>query len=90
MLNTQQPTGNKAFKSRLKLLGLILRLHREDRGYQQHELADMAGIHRGVLSKLERGDLEDVKLFGHLERIAQVYGVKVEQLFEYGDLKVFQ
>jgi len=67
---------------------MILRLHREERGLRQGQVAKAIGISQSNLSKLERGQLDDVKLFQHLIPLAQLYGVEVSDLLRYEDLEV--
>ena len=88
MPDTMQYTGGRPSRSKLKLLGIILRSHREDRKLQQSELAEMTGISQGVLSKLERGEVRDIKLFAHLKPIADAYGITIDELLRYEDLRV--
>jgi len=82
-MHNRQPS-----KTKRRILGMILRLRREDCGLRQGEVARAIGISQSNLSKLERGQLADVKLFQHLIPLADLYGVDIESLLRYGDLKV--
>jgi transcriptional regulator with XRE-family HTH domain len=72
------PARKPALDPHLKIIGARIRAIREDRGWSQEHLADVAGIDRSYMSGIERG----VRNFGilHLFTLAKALKVKPQDL----------
>jgi DNA-binding XRE family transcriptional regulator len=70
-------------RNRLAALGIRIRLLRIARGKSQAEVASAAGMHRTVLGRIERGEVN----FGidYLWRLADVFGASVSELLPDDD-----
>ena len=64
---------------RMELDGMKLREIRLDRGYSQQELADMTGVARDTISKLETGDRPN-PYPRTLRKLAEALGVSVADI----------
>ncbi|HXG92394.1 MAG TPA: helix-turn-helix transcriptional regulator [Blastocatellia bacterium] len=71
-------TGRKREDIRLKF-GRRIRTLREQRGWSQEKLAEMAGLHRTYVGAIERGE-RNVALL-NIERIAQAFDMTISDLF---------
>ncbi len=62
-------------KDAVVLLGKLIRLARKDRRMTEHDLADRAGIARGTLQKIEKGNLKcEIGIFFE---VATLVGIKL-------------
>lgn len=68
-------------------LGRAVRVVRIRRGWRQEDLAAAAGVSRSTVSRLERGDLEFLRL-GTIRRVARELEIRVQALARWrgGDL----
>lgn len=57
------------------LIGKLIRLGRKERGWNEHELAERAGIARATLQKIEKGDLSVA--LGLVFEVAALVGVRL-------------
>lgn len=57
---------------------------RQGKYWSQSELAEQAGVHRSIISKIEKGD--QVGRFKTAVKIAEVLGIKPEQILEFEPL----
>ena len=64
-----------------ELLGLKIKEIRKKRKLTQEQLAEKLGLDTGYISKLEVG--RNFPAIGTLEKIAQVLGVKICDLFQF-------
>ena len=58
-----------------------LKRYRRERGLTQQELADLVGVSRQTIMQLERNRYNPSMLLAY--SIAQVFGVTIEDLFEF-------
>ncbi len=57
------------------LLGELIRAERKERKFTAQELADRAGISRGLLQRIEKGDLKCA--IGAVFEVATIVGIKL-------------
>jgi len=62
------------------LFGKAIRALREERGYSQEELAELAGLHRNYVGGVERGE-RNVAL-ENIVKIAAALSVRTRDLFD--------
>lgn len=55
-------------------IGAAIRSYREDAGFTQQQLADMAGLHRSYISELERG--KETEQLRRVLRLLKLLGVR--------------
>lgn len=63
-----------------RAIGLLIRKHRESRGYTQEEFSFQCGISRAYYGRIERGEYH-VTLF-LCYKISQFLGIRMNDLFE--------
>ena len=56
----------------MKTLGDRIKIHRESLGFTQDELAKLVGLDQTVISKLERGDMQETTKIGQLSKHLKV------------------
>jgi transcriptional regulator with XRE-family HTH domain len=80
---TIAPVDDLTEQEFLTALGIRLRLMRVARGLSQRQIADAAGIHRTVIGRIERGEVN----FGidYLRRLARALGVGASWLLPGAD-----
>ncbi len=65
----------------LKQLGEHLRKLREDKGYSQYKMADLANIPRSQIISIEKGEINTT--ISSLKAIAEAHGITVSALIDF-------
>lgn len=64
----------------LKVLGDRLKLRRQEMGYSQEKLAELAGLHPTHIGRIERA--EKTVTIKSLYKIVKILGLSMEELFK--------
>ncbi|MGN0193141.1 MAG: helix-turn-helix domain-containing protein [Candidatus Gastranaerophilaceae bacterium] len=64
----------------LKVLGNRLKLRRQEMGYSQEKLAELAGLHPTHIGRIERA--EKTVTIKSLYKIVKILGLSMEELFK--------